>query len=216
MSALAWFLHQTGEPGWREAIDYVDRVIDLGYPTAAGYVVGNMIGDPNLRPRAVDLLRRAMAKGYQVDPVGWAMNVAQQGDAPNAASLMSLRMYPYPFSSEEQFSLVQQATESVARIHVAEQQASDARDTIATNAAEVNSESVTAKERIQTKTGALFALIQAATNRQAESVFNDEAETLGAEEKVLWRSGIGVVSVAAVVALMGLLHDRVTVVSHAA
>src|SRR6059058_373157 len=90
MYVLAWFLHQMGDPGWREAIPYVERVVGLGYPWAANYVIGNMTNDPALRSRAVELLKTATTYGLQVDPIGYALPMAQQGDVANSAALVNL------------------------------------------------------------------------------------------------------------------------------
>ncbi|WP_439939296.1 hypothetical protein ACS3YM_06705 [Nocardia sp. N13] len=206
LALISWFLHQTGDPGWRNAIPYAEKAIRTGYPMAANYVIGNMMNDPNLRSQAPELMRLAASRGYQVDPIGWAQQVAQQGDGATAAEFLSAPYGPYPWHSPEGWdALVNHAQVTSENLREHARLASERQQRLGELVADVEVEAADTTNRIKTQTGSLFSLIEAATNRQAEAIFEDEATTLKNEEKSLWRSGIGIVSTAAVIAVLPLV-----------
>jgi hypothetical protein len=95
-----------------------------------------------------------------------------------------------------------QANEEIAQ-HA--QASATSRGRIDALSAEVDLAATESTNRIKTQTGQLFTLIQAATNRQAEAVFEEEATELKKEERGLWRIGIAIVSAASVIAVLPLI-----------
>lgn len=205
LAMIAWFLHQTGEPGWRSAIPYAENAVRAGYPLAANYVIGNMMNDPSLRAHAAELIKVAVGQGFQVDPIGYAQQAASQGDAVAAARFLTAPFAPYPLHPAGWDDLVAHARSATQHLADLEREGNQKREAVAQHAAEVEQLAGEVTNRIRTQTGQLFTLIQAATNRQAEAVFEDEASTLRAEERSLWRGGIAIVSVAAAIAVLPLL-----------
>lgn len=204
---IAWFLHQTGEPGWRTAIPYVERAVRAGYPLAANYVIGNMMNDPGLRRQAADIIKMAVGYGFQVDPIGYAQQAATQGDPQAAARFLTAPFGPYPTSPSGWDDLVEHAKTATQHLAEVEHSGVQKHSSIAARAEEIETLADEVTGRIRTQAGQLFTLIQAATNRQAEAIFEDEATSLRAEEKALWRGGIAVVSFAALIAILPLaLH----------
>jgi hypothetical protein len=207
LALIAWFLHQTGDPGWRNAIPYADRAVRAGYPMAVNYVIGNMLSDPALRTQAVDLMRLAIGYGLQVDPMGYAQQAAQQGDGNAAAGFLAAPFGPYPLSPDGWDDLVDHARTARREAEAHARASAEGRQSIDSLVRQVETDVAESTNRIKTQTGQLFTLIQAATNRQAEAVFEDEASQLQREEKSLWRNGIVIVSVAALIAVLPLaLH----------
>lgn len=202
---MAWFLQQTGEPGWRNAIPYVERAVRGGNTTAINYVIGNMMNDVALRPQAAELIRTALGFGLQLDPIGYAQQFVQSGNIALAAEVLQTPASPYPATPEGWQELVAQAR--VYRERLADDQSAgdEGRRRIEDLVAEVEREVTDSTGRIRTQTGQLFTLIQAATNRQAEAIFEDEASSLRKEESWYWRAGIAIVSAAAVIAVLPLM-----------
>lgn len=207
LALITWFLHQTGEPGWRNAIPYAERAVRAGYPMAINYVIGNMLNDPALRAQAAELVRMAIGYRFQVDPMGYAQQAAQQGDGTAAAEFLSAPFGPYPLSPDGWDELVKHARTARRDVEAHARAGADGRQSIEVLVSQIETEVAESTNRIKTQTGQLFTLIQAATNRQAEAVFEDEASQLQKEERSLWRNGIVIVSVAALIAILPLaLH----------
>jgi hypothetical protein len=68
LALIAWFLHQRGEPVWREGVPYAEKAVAHGMAWVANYYLGNMQGDPALRTRLPELLRPAMQFGLSAGP----------------------------------------------------------------------------------------------------------------------------------------------------
>lgn len=206
-SLMAWFLYQTGEPNWRSAIPYVERAVRGGNPLTLNYVLPNMMNDASLRPQAAELIKTALDFGLQADPVGYAQQFLQHGDIALAEQVLQTPASPYPATPEGWQDLVAQAREYRNRLADDQRAGDEGRRHIDDLVAEVEREAADSTSRIKTQTGQLFTLIQAATNRQAEAIFEDEASSLRKEESWYWRAGIVIVSAAAVIAVLPLtLH----------
>src|SRR4051794_29588742 len=80
LGLIAWFLHQMGEPRWREGMPYAEQALKKGMPWVAGYFVGNMMNDPNLRPQVPDFMRWALSAGWSLDPIAHAPQAMAQND----------------------------------------------------------------------------------------------------------------------------------------
>src|SRR4051812_912367 len=75
----AWALAQVGR--WQEGIPYALEATKKGAGFVAANYVGNLMGAPEYREQALDLLSDAMDAGWAVDPFGWLPTFAQRSDS---------------------------------------------------------------------------------------------------------------------------------------
>lgn len=204
---LAWFMHQQGEPGWRAAIPYAETAVRGGYPQAAGFVVGNMLSDPNLRAKALELARLAAPYGLNyLDPLNQAISYSQQNDVGGVEAMFSLPWPgPFPIEADQWSRAVDVAQSSSAAIESARREADDRRQSLANAAKELLEFFETSRTSIDSQSGRLKTLITQTTNAQASSFFDSEATAAESQANTTWNVGIGVVVFAAFLSLLPLI-----------
>ncbi|WP_286689266.1 MULTISPECIES: hypothetical protein [unclassified Aeromicrobium] len=204
---LAWFLHQQGEAGWREAIPFAETAVRGGFPQAAGYVVGTMMGDPSLRSKAVDLARLAAPLGLNyVDPLGQAVNFAQQGDVAGVGAMTSLPWTtPFPIESDQWTTVLEAARSSSSAIDSVRKEAEDRAEKLRSAADELSEHFESSKASIDSQSSRLKTLITQTTNAQASSFFDSEAQAAEGQANKAWNVGIGIVVFGAFLSLIPLI-----------
>lgn len=204
---LAWFMHQQGEPGWRAAIPYAETAARGGYPQAVGYVVGNMVGDPTLRAKAVELASLAAPYGLNyLDPFNQALSYAQQNDINGVQAMLSLPFPgPFPVEAQQWSNAIESANASSAAIEAARQEADERRQSLADAANELLGFFEATRSNIDSQSARLKTLITQTTNAQASSFFDSEATAAESQANTTWNVGIGVVVFAAFLSLLPLV-----------
>lgn len=202
---LAWFLHQRGEPGWREAIPYATRAVEMGRPWAANYVIGNMMNDASLRAQGAELMKRAAVFGLPADPIGWAQQALLQGDAATGTALLDAQ-WPGPLSDPQGWQeLVDAALQARRALQTLEKDARADKSRLDGQVAQAIEEISSHRTTIETQTSQLTTLLEQVTNAEAKSFFEEEAKANERESRVLWRWGVGVVAGAALLAITPLV-----------
>jgi hypothetical protein len=204
---LAWFMHQQGEPGWRAAIPYAETAVRGGYPQAAGFVVGNMVNDPTLRAKALEIARLAAPYGLNyLDPLNQAIAYSQQNDVAGVEAMFSLPWPgPFPVEADQWSRAVDAAQTSSAAIESARREADDRRQSLANAAEDLLEFFETSRTNIDSQSGRLKTLITQTTNAQASSFFDSEATAAETQANTTWNVGIGVVVFAAFLSLLPLI-----------
>jgi len=196
-------MSQMGQPFWNEGLVYARKALSLGIPQVAAYYFGNLISDPNYRNQVPDLIKDAISSGFSIDPLPNAPGALQQGDPATAVALVHAAAVPRPFPGAWQSLLA----EAQSDLEVVRTSASDIaeRRQAAIESIAASEEAIATREReIDQRAHSLVELIERLTNAQATSYFEQEASQYGGEAKVLWRSGLGVVLLAAAAAVAPL------------
>lgn len=200
---LAWFLHQQGEPGWRAAIPYVRTAMDGGIPQAAGFVVANMLTQPDLRPEALALAQRAAPYGLNyVDPFNQAIAFAQQNDIAGISAMLATPWPAWPIDADQWRAQVAAASSATAEIGRAKLAAESAASEVTAAAGSFSQHLDSTRTSIESQSGRLKTLITQTTNAQASSFFDSEATTAEGQANKSWNVGLSIVSIAAVLSLM--------------
>ncbi|UDY22943.1 hypothetical protein [Nocardioides sp. Kera G14] len=197
---LAWFLHQQGEPGWREAVQYARGAIEAGIPQAASYVVPNMINDPSLRVQGYELARLASLHGINViDPVSQVLNYSNSNDL---AALAAMIQAPFPWFAPITPQGWASAVESAQHNSVS---ISELAKDINARAGALSAEMEAIRTRVSAQATNLASFMTQTTNAEASSHFEAEAAASKTEAKSAWKIGVGVVVGAATVSLLPLV-----------
>lgn len=207
LGLISWFLHQMGEPHWRDGVPYAMEAARAGLPWVLNYYLGNMLNDPNLRGQAAELMQLAVNGGLAVDPIGNAMTPLQQGDHATAIALLEVAVVP---PNQQAWAEFMEAARSDADslAHTAgqvQEERTRALEMIADHEQQVAS----AKDRVTTQSNQLMTLIEQTTNAEAQSLFDKEAEKNEQQATNLWWGGFIVLVLAACLAVTPLfLHYR--------
>jgi hypothetical protein len=149
------------------------------------------------------LARDAVTSGWSLDPLQYAPNVLQQNDPSTAVRLVEAAAIPRPYPAAWE-SLLEEARKNFESLSVAaaevEQQRQKSLESISSDEGAIQGQ----REEVEKRAHSLIDLIDNITNAQATSYFEEEATTYGGEAKWLWRLGLAVVGVAALVALAPL------------
>jgi hypothetical protein len=204
---LAWFLHQQGDTGWREAIPWVEAAMRGGYPQAAGFVVGNMLSDPDLRVDGIRLAVAAAPFGLNyADVFSQILSLAQQGDVDGAKAILAETPWPAnPYSAEAWTVLLDHAQTVSDQLASLATEATGQRKRLDQHVDQVLEVARQSEQRITSQTKRLSDLITQTTNAQASSFFDSEATASETEANTTWRVGISVVAFAACLSLAPLV-----------
>jgi hypothetical protein len=126
--------------------------------------------------------------------------VFTQGDRPTAVRLAQITAlpHPYPDSWEQFLDAVRhdydELTDAVGAVSTRKQTAIDA---IEAGAADVEER----RAEVQTRTQQLVTLIEQTTSAQAQTFFDAEATKYEEEGRLLWRSAVGILTIAVLFAI---------------
>jgi hypothetical protein len=204
LGLICWYLHQRGESGIREGVPYAKRAAAVGLPWPAQYLLGNMIGDPQLREEVPSLVEALLAIGWtQVDPIGYAISPFQQGDRATALQIFDL-IGPWPFPGQwtEHVESGRRAIESLRSIAgEAQEELGQFHELITSASGDVDSE----RSRVSTQAGSVLELLKQAADGTIKAEFDREAATNATESRRLWLFGLTVLGGAALLAVLPLI-----------
>jgi hypothetical protein len=101
---------------WVEGVPYARRLLDAGlasFPLLQNYVA-NMFTDAGMRPEAIAGMRLLIDSGVQMDPVGQAFAMVQQGDEAAGRELLELSLLPVPSGARQQWDQLMSQTSASA------------------------------------------------------------------------------------------------------
>lgn len=203
-----WLLMQQGVSGFEKAVPYARQAQILGMPWAAANLFNNMIANaqsvPHLMEPALALLSPGPIFGSGIDPVGQGWNMLGQNRADIAVRLMGTTA-KFPTSpeswealmatarsqSKELSEIVTSARSLDAHVHLVSQQSIEA---ITKN-----------REDLETKARQAGLLVSSVNSEAVNTLFDADAERNAGESRTSWRWGIGVLIIAAAVAVLPLV-----------
>jgi VIT1/CCC1 family predicted Fe2+/Mn2+ transporter len=201
LALICWFFPQLGEPRWREGVDFAEKAVRKGMGWVVGNYFGNMLNDPNLRQRVPDLIRDAMSRGWQIDPIAHAVAPYQQGDHGTALALIDIAAGPWPWPEpwDDYLARARARVEALelATDHVGAQE-SAALEAINAATQRVDNQATT----LTTRTEHLTKLLEQLTNAEVQTYFDAEAREYESQANRMWKWGIRVLVGAAVFAFL--------------
>ena len=200
---ISWFLHQMGEPRWREGVPYALKAAGAGQPWVINYYLGNMLNDPTLRGQVPELMQAAVSSGWGIDPIAHAAGPLSQGDRATALRLLEVAA-PSP-DKEHWTELATSLQADVERVEQAARDAEDRRSQVLESLNSYESQVAAERDRISTEINQLATLIDQAANAQAQTLFKEEAEKNVKQAVKLWWGGFVVLILAAGLAVTPLL-----------
>jgi len=151
-----------------------------------------------------DLVREAVAAGWPLDSLPNAPSAMQQGDPSTAIRLVEAAATPRPYPAAWE-GVLKQAQVDLESLNAAagdiQQRREVALEAIASNQAAVDEQ----RTQVERQAQSLLGLIERITSAQATTYFEEEATSYEGEAKSLWRGGLGVLIVAAAVALAPII-----------
>jgi hypothetical protein len=209
---ICWFMSQMGQPYYNEGLGYARKAHELGTAQGLIYFFANIANDQTMRPQAIEVARLAVAAGANLDPLPNALPAMQQNDPTTAVALVKAAAEPRP-SEEALTAMIRQGEADLSTLNNAATEVADRRD-VTINSFDSDSAALhMQREEIERRAQSLIDLIDNLTNAQATSYFEEEATGYGKEARFTWRGGLGVLGLAALVALLPILayyFDRIT------
>jgi hypothetical protein len=201
LGLIAWFMHQMGEPHWRNGVPYAEKAIQKGMPWVANYYVGNMLNDPSLRTQVPEFIKPALEAGVQLDPIANALSPFQQGDQATALALIDTATGPWPWPAGWR-DLISRGEQRLQELEAASGDVGQRRDAaiqaITADEQRVHEQST----RLDTRTKTLEALLDRIANAEVQTFFEQEATDYQTEGSTLWRWGVGVLVAASGLAIL--------------
>ncbi len=205
---ICWFLHQMADPKWREAIPYAKRASDQGNPWILGFFFGHLADDPATRADAIAMVKESPTGGVNSnDPIGRAMNFANEGDAKGAAEMLRAAAGPHPsflrLEDDEARRRVTQLNQALSDVAARREEAMHGMQ-----AAVEDVEAV--REGFGTRQKTLTELLDNLTNASSQSHFDKQATKYERESRLLWSVGVFVLMLAALAAFLPLILSYVS------
>lgn len=195
LGLICWFMHQRGEPLWREGVPYAIAAAQKGLPWVASYYIGNMQNDPALRNQLPDLLATPLQQGLSQDLIGQAYNIHTQGDRATASRLVSVARTPSPFPGAWE-DFLDRARRDYETLTVSVETVSTREASVLEALDEVEEDARSRQANVQTRTQQLLQLVEQTTNASAQSFFDTEATRNEKEGKIFWRWSVGLLGLA--------------------
>jgi hypothetical protein len=202
---ISWFLGQMGPPRIWEGLQYARRATEEGDPWTLQWYFAHLVDDPDPTKRALaaELVSIHPFGAYNAnDPLGRAVQFAQQGDTPNAVAMVKAAAGPHPWPQ------LPDADEIKQRVGQLNQAAVSVRETQESAEAAIRVAESDVKEKeedFKTRASTLTELLDNLTNAQSQSHFEERAETYAVESNKAWNLGVTILAVAAGAALLPVL-----------
>jgi hypothetical protein len=198
---ICFFLQQTGQP--QEAIPYVKKVAGLGNQLLTSTFFGLLADNPENRSSAVEMVRSNPMGGFvSNDPLGRAVEFANQGDDAQALDMLRAAAGPHPWPSSEEVS---RARSRLHELSGALGSVGEARTDALVGIEKASSEVDEIFQGFQTRRSTLTKLLDNLTNASSQSYFDQQAAKYGSESTWLWSIGVAVLAVASLAAFLPLV-----------
>lgn len=203
---LAWLFIQQGGAGYEESVNWSIKAAELGAPGQVGYTFNNVIGQigsyPQLVGRLPELLRWVPFWWSGVDFVGQGWNLIAMGQPEQGLRVMMLSS-TMPMAVEPQLhALAQQAKTRVTELE-------EILASVRLQQSSVESAAVDARAAMETTAGDLRTsanqaglLVTSVLSDATNALFKADAKRNAKQSFWAWMSGLIVLGLAAVVALL--------------
>jgi hypothetical protein len=202
---MAWLHIQQGPAGHAESINWAIRAAELGAPWQTvqtfNNVVGNIAANPQLAERMPELLQWAVPWMGGVDPVGQGWNLIAQGQAELALRVMSMSS-PWPMLEPQLASLVNQGRAQIDEIDGLLIAARQGRDAFNESVADSNQVIAKATDDLTTSANQAGLLVTTVLSDATNALYKADATRNEKESKGAWISGLVVLGLAAVAAVL--------------
>lgn len=198
---ISWFLSQRGQEGLHEGVRYAEIAARNGAPWPTAWYFGTLADQAATRAAAASLIAANPLAGAGNDPLGRALQFANDDDPESALAMLRAAggpgLWPSLPDSDE-------VARRLAVIDGAASEASAARNEAQASIAAAVSEVEIMKEDLSTQAGSLSELLQTLTDASSQKYFDDQALKYEGESKRFWTAGVVVLAVAALLALLPL------------
>lgn len=204
---ICWFLHQMGEPRWREGIPYAKKAAERGNPWILGFFFGSLADNPDTRQEAIEMIALSPTGGVNSnDPIGRAMEFANGGDSKSAADMLRAAAGPHPWPQPPELEDVRQR---VAQLDQVLASVNEKKQVVMSTMQSVSDEIRSEQEGFKTRGQTLTQLLDNLTNASSQSHFDEQAKKYERESWLLWRLGVLVLLFAAVAAFLPVVLNYV-------
>lgn len=203
---LAWLYLQQGPPGYDESITWAVRAAELGAPGQVVHTFNNVVNQlanmPQLANRLAELLQWAPFWSNGLDLVGQGWSLISQGQPEQGLRVIMLSS-TVPLTMEPRLNaLAQQARSGVGELNDVVAAARLRRSEIDAAANEAESTIERVKGDLETKAKQAGLLVATVLSDATNALFKADAKRNARESRFAWVSGLVVLGLAAVVALL--------------
>lgn len=202
---MAWLLMQQGAPGIPESINWAIRAAELGAPWQAFHTfnnaVGNVSANPQIAERLPELLQWTLPWMGGADVVGQGWNLIAQGQ-PELALRMMTTLTPWPLSEPQLKSLGEQARVRAGELDGLLNTARSTRETLEETAASSSEAIAKARDDLTTSAKQAGLLVTTILSDATNTLYKADASRNEKESKGAWISGLAVLGLAALVAVL--------------
>ena len=200
-----WYFSQLGVPRLFDGLPYAKRATEEGNPWPLQWFFSHLADDPSRRAEAAQLVAAHPLGAYNSnDPLGRAIQFAQDGEPDNAIAMLRATAGPHPWPE------IPDADEIKNRLAQLNQAAASVgeRKSSAESAIRQAEDDVTSQEQgFKTRAQTLTQLLDNLTNASSQSHFEQQAETYGRESRIIWYIGVGVLALATCVAFLPVVFN---------
>jgi len=165
--------------------------------------VGQIPGDPSLVDRLPELLRWATPWMGGVDLIGQGFSLVSQGQ-PEAGLKIMMTLTPLPVTEPQWTALVTQAQQRYAQLGEIEQASRNEAAQIVLQAAEAHDVIKKAQDDLDTSVKQARLQVTSVTSESSNSLYKADAARNGKESRIVWVVGLGVLAIAASIAVLPL------------
>lgn len=210
VNLMCWLTMQIGPPGIEHGLPYARKALALGMPWSATSFANNLVAHaaalPNLIEAVLELTTEVVPWPVGFDTAGQGWNLISQGQVAEGIRLMGVHG-TFPYNSDQWASLIHAARNQVNELEQIVSAARNHQEQVDAFAEESNVAIQRSRDALETSAQQAGLLVTSVTSDSASSLFNKDAERNEGESKAAWRSGLLVLILAALVAILPLcLH----------
>lgn len=202
---LAWFFMQQGAPGIGESVTWAVKAAQLGLPGQTIHTFNNAIGqvaaDPALAARLPELLAWGMPWANGVDLVGQGFSLSAQG-LPELGLQVMMLPFPVPVTGPQWKGLVAQARKYTSSLREIEAAALAQQLELNEYVGKAQEAIDRSRSELETSAGQAGLLVTTVLSDATNSLYKADAARNTKESRGAWNLGLGVLAVAAFVAVL--------------
>lgn len=207
---MAWFFMQQGSGGLVESTDWALKAAQLGLPGQTIHTFNNVLGNVAADPKLADLLPALLEWGTPwasgVDLIGQGFNLAAQG-LPDLGLRVMMLPFPIAVTEPQWQGLVARARKHTSQLGEIETLARSDQLELNTYIAEAQGAIDRARNDLETSARQAGLLVTTVLSDATSSLYKADAARNSKESRGVWRLGLAVLAVAALVAVLpAVLH----------
>jgi hypothetical protein len=185
-----------------EGVHYAERAVEGGASALANTYAQNLWNDPANREMALKFTEVAINRGWPIDPMSWAVQVAQQGDVATAIRLIDMTRYPGPGGRVSEWDdLLTEARASVGKMRTQVADVSQAADASNATIAEAGATVERERDRVQELAEQVGAVVHNVTSIQLAKEYAAQAKKEDDSANAYTKAALWVAGVTAVLTL---------------